>query len=725
MKLSDSIGKIPRVGPAYIKRLNKIGVKTIYDLLFHFPHRYEDFSNLKDIAKLKINETACIQGEIIAIENQVTFKRRVILTKAVVKDKTGVIQATWFNQPYLAQSLKSGDMVCLAGKVSIGKEGIYLSNPVYEKLSDFKVQVSGLTHTGRIIPIYPETKGISSRWLRFIIKSLLQQFKDQIPEALPEKAIKENNLLPIKKAIWEIHFPSSLKMAKRAKKRFAFEELFLLELFVLNKKRKMSQLKAVPVPINLETIQRFVKKLSFKLTDAQRKSAWQILKDLEKDHPMTRLLQGDVGSGKTVVAALAALNVVKSGGQVAFMTPTEILSKQHFETLASLLQDFNINIGLLTSKTDKFVSKKLKRQVIEISRKKLLEKTLKGEIDILIGTHSLIQDKVKFGKLSLVILDEQHRFGVEQRAKLIQNSKLPSAEKTERKTGKAQNPKIPHLLSMTATPIPRTLALTVYGDLDLSLIDEMPKGKRKVKTLLVPQKDRKKTYKLIEKEIKKGRQIFVICPRIEEKETDEGEEDKTGWSEVKAVKTEYEKLSKEVFPQFKLAMLHGKMPTTEKNQIMKDFKNKKIDILVSTSVIEVGIDIPNAAVMLIEGAERFGLAQLHQFRGRIGRKGDQSFCFLFYNARSKNARQRLEALAALDNGLELAEKDLKLRGPGQFLGTKQWGIPDIAMDALNDFSLVEKTREAAKEILNQDPELKNFPALKQRLSKFQENVHLE
>jgi len=710
MQLSTPVGEIPKIGPAYIKRLNKIGVKTIYDLFFHFPHRYEDFSNLKKISEIKIHETVCIKGKIILIENQVTFRKRFSITKAVIKDETGAMQATWFNQPYLTQSLKQGDTVCFAGKTSIGKEGIYMSNPVYEKTWTGH----DLVHTNRIVPMYSETRGLSSKWLRFIIKPLLEEFKNQIPESLPAELVKENNLLNIQKAIWEIHFPSSLKMAEKAKKRFAFEELFLLELFVLNRKQELSQLETIPIPINIETIQRFTKSLPFKLTDAQRKSAWQILKDLERDQPMTRLLQGDVGSGKTAVAALVALNAIKAGNQIAFMAPTEILSRQHFQTIANLLQDFNINIGLLTSKTDKFVSKKLKRQTIEISRTKLIEKTLEGEINILIGTHSLIQDKVKFHKLGLVIVDEQHRFGVKQRAKLCQKKNISSKKIL-----------IPHLLSMTATPIPRSLALTVYGDLDLSLIDEMPKGKRRVKTLIVPQKDREKTYQIIKQEIKKGKQIFVICPRIEEKEIEEGKEDKTGWSEVKAVKEEYERLSKKIFPKFKLAMLHGKMPTTEKAQIMKQFKNGKIDILVSTSVIEVGIDIPNATVMLIEGAERFGLSQLHQFRGRIGRTGEQSYCFLFYNSRSKNAIARLKALSKIENGLELAEKDLKIRGPGQFLGTKQWGIPDIAMNALDDFSLVEKTREAAKEILATDPKLKNLPILKQRLGKFSQTIHLE
>jgi len=710
MRLTSPVGEIPKVGPVYIKKLEKIGVRTICDLLFYFPHRYEDFSNLKKISQLKINETACFRGKVIKIENQTTFRRRFSLTKAILKDDSGTMQATWFNQPYLVQSIKPGDTLCLAGKISVGKEGAYLSNPVYEKIwAGPDGKGGGFTHTGRIIPVYPEIRGVSSRWLRFIIRPLLTELSEKLPETLPEKIIRENNLLSIKKAISQIHFPASAKMAERARRRFAFEELFLLELFVLGKRKEISQFKTVPMPIRVDEIQRFVKSLPFKLTDSQRKVAWQILKDTERNRPMARLLQGDVGSGKTVVAAIAGLNVMKSGNQVAFMAPTEILSKQHFETLGQLFQDCRINIGLLTSKTDKFISKKLKRQAVEISRKKLLENTLKGEIDILIGTHSLIQDKVKFLKLGLVILDEQHRFGVEQRAKLHRAGKRI----------------IPHLLSMTATPIPRTLALTVYGDLDLSLIDQMPKGQRKVKTLLMPQKDREKIYKLIEEEIKKGRQAFVICPRIEEKELEDGQDDKSGWSEVKAVKEEFKRLSKKIFPQFKVAMLHGKMPVSEKNSIMKDFRRQKIDILVSTSVVEVGIDVPNATVMLIEGAERFGLSQLHQFRGRIGRQGDQAYCLLFYNSRSKNAYARLKALVTTDNGLELAEKDLKIRGPGQFLGTKQWGLPDIAMSALDDFSLVEKTRETAKEVLDNDPELKNLPLLKRRLSSFRKNIHLE
>ena len=498
---------------------------------------------------------------------------------------------------------------------------------------------------------------------------------------------------------------------QKAKLRFSFEELFFIQLFVLRERNKLAQEKAAAIPADIDLIKRFVDSLDFKLTDAQRKSAWQILKDIEKPRPMNRLLEGDVGSGKTVVAAIAALNVARAGYQTAFMAPTEILAKQHFNGISKALQNFKLDIGLLTGKSDKFTSKKLKNDFIEISRKKLLEKSSNNEINILIGTHALIQDKVKFGKLALVVLDEQHRFGVEQRAKLC-----------KRNAGK-DGQIIPHLLSMTATPIPRTLALTIYGDLDLSLIDELPKGRKKVETKVISPEERKKAYDFIRKEVKKGRQVFVICPRIEKPE--EGKKDVMGWSEAKAVKEEYKKLSEEIFPDLKVGMLHGKIASAEKERTMRDFKNQKTDILVSTSVVEVGVDIPNATVMMIEGADRFGLAQLHQFRGRVGRGKYQSYCFLFTESPSANTKARLKALVNCESGFELAEKDLEIRGPGDFLGVKQWGIPDLMMSSLKDLNLVQKTRESAKEILQQDPQLKNYPLLQARLKNFRERIHLE
>ncbi|MBU0476822.1 ATP-dependent DNA helicase RecG [Patescibacteria group bacterium] len=707
MTLLTTIEKIPRVGPQYQKRLKKLGIKTVRDLLFHFPHRYEDFSNIIPISKIKIGETCCLQGKILEINTKKTWKKRLFLTQAILEDKTGAIKVIWFNQPYLASNLKSQDEVCLAGKVLSDENGTYLTNPAHERIFETK----GLIHTGRIVPVYPETQRLSSRWLRFILRPLLNKFKEEIIDPLPDKIRKDNKLMLLKEALWQVHFPDSLKLAQSAQARFSFEELFLIQLFVLRERQKLSKEKAVSLPFKLEIVKDFVDSLPFKLTDAQRKSAWQILKDLEKPRPMNRLLEGDVGSGKTVVAAIAALSAAKAGYQTAFMAPTEILAKQHFKEVPKLLKKFNLNIGLLTGKEDKFISKKLKNDVIEISRQKLLEKAKKGEIDVLIGTHALIQDKVKFGNVALVVLDEQHRFGVKQRAKLCQQKEF-----------------VPHLLSMTATPIPRTLALTIYGDLDLSLIDELPKGRKKIITKVIPPADRKKAYDFIGKQVKKGRQVFVICPRIEAADKEQKEsnsENALSWTEAKAVKQEYETLSKEIFPDLKIEMLHGKMTPKEKEKIMTNFKNKKADILVSTSVIEVGIDVPNAAVMMIEGAERFGLAQLHQFRGRVGRSKYQSYCFLFTDSPAQKTRQRLKALISCENGFELAEKDLAIRGPGDFKGTRQWGIPDLAMASLKDISLVEKTRQSVKELIEEDPGLKKYPALREKLKQFQERIHLE
>ncbi|RLC40382.1 MAG: DNA helicase RecG [Candidatus Nealsonbacteria bacterium] len=721
MNLDTPIKEIPRVGPNFRKKLEKMGIKTTEDLLFHFPHRYEDFSNIRPISKVKLNESNCILGKILEIKNSRTWKQKMILTEALVEDKTGAIKVIWFNQPYLIKVLKAGDVVCLAGKVSFGNKGIFLSSPAYEKVQDTRE----LIHTGRIVPVYPETEGLSSRWFRYILKPLLQRFKNQIPEILPQKIIKKYHLLPRNQALWQVHFPNSLKMAERAKARFSFEELFLIELSVLKERLKLEKQNAPVIPINVELIKEFVNSLPFKLTDAQRKCAWQILKDMEKPKPMSRLLEGDVGSGKTVVAVIAALNAIKAGFQVAFMAPTEILAKQHFKELTKLLQPFKVRIALLTGKEDKIISQKLKNEILEISRNKLLEKARKGEVDILIGTHTLIQDKVKFGKLGFCIIDEQHRFGVEQRAKLTQNSKL-----------KTQNLYIPHLLSMTATPIPRTLALTIYGDLDLSILDEMPKGRKKIITKVVPPEEREKAYQFIRKRVKAREQVFVICPRIEKTQNSKvksqthnskfkTKEELLSWTEAKAVNEEYEKLSKEIFPDLKVEMLHGRMKPKEKEKIMRDFKAGQIDILVSTSVVEVGIDIPKATVIMIEGAERFGLAQLHQFRGRVGRSDLQSYCFLFTESPAKKTRQRLGAIVKSENGFELAQKDLEIRGPGSLYGTKQWGIPDLAMENLKNLPLVEKTREAAKELLAEDPNLEKYPSLKEKLKRFEKRLHLE
>ncbi|HUW71964.1 MAG TPA: ATP-dependent DNA helicase RecG [Candidatus Humimicrobiaceae bacterium] len=710
MDLSASLEKIPRVGPQYQKRLKRLGIKTVGQLLFHFPHRYEDFSNVIPIAEVKKGETVSVQGKILDIKNIRTFRKRMVLTQALVDDDSGKLQVIWFNQPYLINNFKKGDFLFLAGKMNQSKNGRYLSSPAYEKVSDeLRFKNSDLIHTGRLVPVYPETEGLSSRWLRFIIKPLLGQLKDEIHDPLPDYLIKKYNFLAFNEAIWQIHFPDSLKLAQESKKRFVFEELFSLSLFVLRERVKLAKEKSANVPLSLSLIKQLVKNLPFQLTDDQKKASWQILNDLERSFPMNRLLQGDVGSGKTVVAAMAALNTAKAGYQTALLAPTEILTQQHYQTFNSLLKKYKISIGLITGKENKFKNKKIKR-------KELLEKAKTGEVDILIGTHALVQKEVKFGKLALVIVDEQHRFGVEQRAGLCQQKEL-----------------IPHFLSMTATPIPRTLSLTIYGDLDLSLIKELPKGRKKVITEIISPEKRNKAYDFVREQIKEGRQVFVICPRIEPPATFQEndfnqinlEKSNRGWAEVKAVKEEHEKLAKKIFPEFKVALLHGRMKNEEKEKTMKKFKEGKIDILVSTSVIEVGIDIANATVMLIEGANKFGLAQLHQFRGRVGRGKKQSFCFLMTDFPSQKTNQRLRALIKCENGFELAEKDLEIRGPGDFIGQRQWGIPNIAMDALKDISLVEETRKEAKEVLEKDSQLKKYPLLREKLKEFRENIHLE
>ena len=689
MQLSTSAATIPGVGPAYRKKLEGMGITSVRDLLFYFPRSYEDFSHITPISNVKEYATACLEGTLLELQEQRTFKKRMHITTAIVQDASGSMRVVWFNQPYLPTVLKKGELIRLAGKVARDTQGLYVSSPVHESGPD-------RVHTGRIVPLYQETAGVSSRWLRSMVKRVIRQV---LPEdVFSSSLLREKGLLPFREALEEIHFPSSFERMEQARKRFAFEELFLISLFVLSERKRLSRVKSQVIPFQEHLMARFTSSLPFRLTAAQKKAAWKILKDLEKPRPMNRLLQGDVGSGKTVVACMAALATAKAGFQTVFMAPTEILAKQHFVTAGQLLGPFKLQIGLLTGSTDQFISPKLPKEPIEISRKKLFEKSGTGTIDVLIGTQALIQEKVKFGNLALVVLDEQHRFGVHQRANLLKRKTL-----------------IPHLLSMTATPIPRTLALTIYGDLDLALLDEMPPGRKQVETRIVSPKERPKAYQFLRQQVQKGRQAFVICPRI----------DPDHISEAKAVKEEYEKLSKEVFPDLAIGMLHGKMAQKEKEQMMKKFRQGKIDILVSTSVVEVGIDIPNATVMVIEGAEHFGLAQLHQFRGRVGRGKHQSFCLLFSESSSPTTRKRLQALLEAKNGFELAEKDLQIRGPGDFAGIRQWGMPDFAMRQLTNLQLVQEAREAAEAILSKDISLQSHPALAKRVEELREKLHLE
>ncbi len=752
IELSTSLSQLKGARVKTLERLKKFKIETVKDLLWHFPFRYEDFSNISKISDLKIGQHATIRGEIVSIKMWKSWKKRMFILEALVSDNSGSIRAVWFNQRFLITVIKKGITVNLAGKIIETKGGLTISHPIHEIITFLKKDASELRHTGRIVPVYPETRGLTSKMLRFLIQPILKNI-GSLKDPLPEEILKSSNLPDLETSLQTIHFPEKISEAINAQKRFAFEDLFFLQLINLRQKIKLSQEKAYSAEIDLEEIKEMLKKLPFELTHSQKKSLWEILQDLKKPHPMNRLLQGDVGSGKTIVAVLAALVLVKwkkpfgkaqgkpfnsvQGKQTAFMAPTEVLAKQHYETFKKFFKKFDKGVGLITGSMAKvFYGDGLES---DFKKNELIKKAENNDIKIVFGTHALIQKYVKFGDLALVIIDEQHRFGVKQRAELLKNHK--------------SNINIPHLLSMSATPIPRTLSLTVFGDLDLSIIDELPKGRKEIITKIVAPKDRDKAYAFIRGQVKKGRQVFVICPRIEQTNTDltQTNTDLTRtntdyaqtntdslynsvssqyksallWENVKMVKEEYEKLSQKVFPDLRVGMMHGKMKAKEKNEVMKNFSGHKIDILVSTSVIEVGVDIPNAVIMMIEDADKFGLAQLYQFRGRVGRGEHQSFCFLLTESASKSTHQRLRSLIEAKSGFELAEKDLAIRGPGEFLGEEQTGVPDLAMKAVRNPELVKSSRQAAEDILKTDPELKNYPLLKNRLDAFQKDVHLE
>ncbi|MFA5069852.1 MAG: ATP-dependent DNA helicase RecG [Patescibacteria group bacterium] len=683
------ISEIPRVGPAIAAKLKSLDLETVHDLLFYFPYRYEDFSHIVKVNQVKPHEICTIKGKVQLITGRRSFRRRrMFITESLVADDTGSIKIVWFNQPYLSKILKPGDEIILSGKVEMDYLTPEFISPSFEKVK--KEQ----THTGRIVPVYSLTAGITQRQMRFFIKSILYAAKN-IPDFLPAEIQKNYRLIPLAQALEQIHFPENKDLLVKAENRLKFEELFLIQTQVWQNKIYLKKARA-PVIKFLENVTReFVKSLPFTLTLSQKKAAWEILKDLEKSSPMNRLLEGDVGSGKTIVAVMAILNTARNGFQTAFMAPTEILAHQHFEKIKKFLKPFRIKTALLTRNFTESGGRK-------INHAGVIKKIKSGEIELVIGTHALIQEEVTFKNLSLVVVDEQHRFGVAQR-------------KTLREKSSSGHKLMPHLLSMTATPIPRSLALTVYGDLDLSLISEMPAGRRKILTKVVSPDKRFKAYDFIRNQIKAGRQTFVICPLIESS-------DKLG---VKSVKQEYEKLNNEVFPDLKIGLLHGKLKTEEKEKVMADFKNNKINILVSTSVIEVGIDIANATVMMIEGAERFGLAQLHQFRGRVGRSHHQSYCFLFTESDSLKTADRLAALEKTSDGFRLAEFDLKMRGPGDFIGARQSGLPDFRMATLADVALISQARTAAKSLMENDPSLAKFPLLLQKIGEWQKEIHGE
>ena len=720
MELNTELSKLPKIGPKFSSKLQKLGIKTVKDLLWHFPFRYEDYSKIVPIGELAIDQSATVQGRIHQLTIRRTWKKNLLIIEAVIIDDTGGIKAVWFNQPYIRNILKEGNLYNFAGKVTKSQREIYLASPSYEPIGN--IHQGETRHTAGLIPIYPETRGLTSKGLRYLIQPLLKEL-DHIEDFLPEEILKENKLSGINIALRRIHFPLKPEDSEISKKRFAFEDLFLLQLNNLKYRMNLAENKAMPIQINEQKLAKIITGLPFQLTNSQKQSLYEVIEDIQKTLPMNRLLQGDVGSGKTIIAAIAALLVSENGQQTAIMTPTEVLAGQHFRTLSKIFPNFNNGIALLTANN---IELSIGGKNKKITKAKLKKEIAEGGAKIIIGTHTLIssgggsssggQKSIIFKNLALAIIDEQHRFGVRQRAELL------------KKENTGNSAIIPHFLSMSATPIPRTITLTVFGDLDLSTITELPAGRKEIITKVIDPENRPKAYNFIREQIKKGRQAFVICPRIEPGEIKEGEiisEAKKKALELKSVKEEYEKLSKKIFPDLKIAMLHGKIKGSEKDEIMRDFQDHKYDILVATSVIEVGVDVPNASIMMIEGSERFGLAQLYQFRGRVGRSEHQSFCLLFTNSDSDTAQKRLHFLLTAKNGFELAERDLQMRGPGQFLGESQTGLPDIAMNALQDILLVKATRDAAKSILSNDPEFFKYPALAAKFAEFQKKIHLE
>ncbi len=659
-------------------KFSKLGVKTVRDLLYYFPRRHLDYSQRKSISQLTEGEEETIIANVWQAQEIRLGGRR--STEAIVGDETGNVRVVWFNNPYLAKKLLTNTRVVISGRVSLFGGRHVFESPEWELAEDKE-----LIHTGRLVPLYPLTQGLRPRQVRKLMKEAVDQWAWQVEDFLPPELKKQCNLLALPQAISQAHYPEDESVKDRARVRLAFDELFLLQMGVLSKKRDWQESQpGSPFSAKTPVLDTFLKSLPFELTAAQQKVLKELLADLQKPRPMSRLLQGEVGSGKTVVATAALLIAAANGYQGAFMAPTEILAEQHFATICQLLSRVGLQEGeegylcsysgllphLLTVAL-------LIGDITQGIKQELQQRILDGDIDIVIGTHAIIQKGVEFHHLGLAVVDEQHRFGVTQRSALRQKGFSP------------------HVLVMTATPIPRTLALTLYGDLDLSVIDQLPPGRQEVKTKWLKPGQRDSAYAFIHRQIASGRQAFIICPLIEESEV----------IQARAAIAEYERLSKEVFPDLRLGLLHGRMPANEKDGVMRRFRSGELDILVSTPVVEVGIDVPNATVMLVESADRFGLSQLHQFRGRVGRGTEQSYCMLLAQNPSEVARQRLDIIEKTQDGFELAEEDLRLRGPGEFFGTRQSGLPDLRMAKLSDVGLLELARSEAIKLFQIDPSL--------------------
>ncbi len=758
MKYTDLITLHSRLIPPQKTALKKLGLETLQDLLYHFPSRYGDTSETMNIAFLNKGDTAVIFGKINKLKTSKGFKSKIAMADAWVTDESGKIHCVWFNQPYLAKMIQEDAFVRVEGKISERKKTgeLYFSNPKIEVVNKLPTGVGdslfgsgGESHT--LYPIYPESRGITSNWLYHKIMDIFRSdLLDSLIDPIPKEILEKYSLPTLKTALIWIHTPMKNEDALAARKRFAFEEVFFIQLEKQMARKEYEKNPAWIIEPDKKEVGEFIKRFPFEATEAQRRSIATILEDFKKGHAMSRLLEGDVGSGKTAVAASTAYTVVttkpiengvkrKFGNlQVAYMCPTEILAGQHFESFIKYFAYLGIQVGLITgSGCKKFPSKLNPKGFTDISRTQLLKWVENGEIPILIGTHALIQKSVKFKNLAYVIIDEQHRFGLKQRASLMQKELLGLSEKSIVRSiaqhdgasiAKSQqafmraddnriSPRVPHLLSMTATPIPRTLALTIYGDLDLTLLDQMPHGRKPIITDIVIPNRRDETYEKIKVELLAGRQAYVICPRI-----DEPDPDKELAIYAKSVKEEAKRLKEKIFQDYEIGILHSKMKPAEKDKVMLDFKAGKIHILCATSVVEVGVNVENATVIIIEGAERFGLAQLHQLRGRVIRSNHQAYCYVFADTKSDKTFARLNALKTAKNGFELAEYDLKFRGSGELSGGKQWGVSDIAMEALQNIKMVEAARTEAKHIVETDITLKKYPSIKNNLKERQADM---
>ena len=675
MQLSDKIESIKGVGAESAKKFSLVGIVTVQDLIHYYPRSYNDYSHLTAINRLQPGMVT-IKATIKQAAGHY-IRGGLHITEAIASDETDSIRLVWFNQPYRAAALKTDTEYYISGDFGLRRKRMSILNPSVEMVSSFPV------NTARIVPIYPLVKGLTSQMFRRVLKEVLNSAK--FDEYLPKSVIQKNKLMPLAEAIHEVHFPSSVERLEDARFRLGFEEVFMLILASLLNKQEVEAEHSLAIPFEEKIAKDFVAHLPFKLTNAQRKAVWQIYQDITKTHPMNRLVEGDVGSGKTVVAAMAAVMAIKEDFQVALMAPTEILARQHADTLYELLRPLNYHdsVSLMVG------------SMKSAQKKSAQARAKSGHAKLLVGTHALIQADVDMKRLGLVIIDEQHRFGTEQRKELI-----------------AKAGHMPHVLSMTATPIPRSLALTLYGELDISILDEKPKNRKSVDTIIIRAADKAKLYKQIDEKLDEGRQAFVVSPLIEAS-------DKIAARSTAEILVDMEK----AFSHRKIGLLHGKMKAIDKQRIMQDFIDHKLDILISTTVIEVGVDVPNASIMLIESPERFGLAQIHQLRGRVGRDDQQAYCYLLLGD-NKPPTKRLKAIGSTNDGFKLAELDLEIRGPGALFGTHQHGALDLRIAKLTDTKLISQAREAAKEYIKTRPNLLQYPLVFERVNRLRAVVHL-